>query len=130
MKSTFGSKSRQEFSRRQFLATAAAAVALPTFIPASALGRAGRPAPSDRIVVGIVGWGMMGPGNTKGLMAQKDCQVVAACDLDKRPLQQAVDTINKQYGNSDCKAYHDYREMMVRQDNDAVMLAEPDRWHA
>ena len=72
----------------------------------------------------------MGPGNTKGLMKEKDCQVVAACDLDKRPLQQAVDTINKGYDNTDCKAYHDYREMMARDDIDAVMLAVPDHWHA
>ena len=130
MKSTFRSKSRPEFSRRQFLATTAAAIALPTFIPASALGRAGRPAPSDRIVVGIVGWGMMGPGNTSGLMAQKDCQVVAACDLDKGPLQKAVDAINKKNGNTDCKAHADYREMIARDDIDAVMLAIPDHWHA
>jgi predicted dehydrogenase len=80
--------------------------------------------------MGIVGWGMMGPGNTKGLMAQKDCQVVAACDLDQRYLDKAVQTINQNYGNSDCKAYHDYREMMARDDIDAVMLAVPDHWHA
>lgn len=80
--------------------------------------------------MGIVGWGMMGPGNTDGLMKQKDCQVIAACDLDKRPLEKAVGTINKFYGNQDCKAYHDYREMMARKDIDAVMLAVPDHWHA
>jgi len=119
-----------KLSRRHFIATTAAAVAGPTFIPASALGKNGHAAPSDRIVMGIVGWGMMGPGNTQGFMAQKDCQVVAACDLDKRPLQQAVDTINRHYDNSDCKAYHDYREMMAREDIDAVMLAVPDHWHA
>ena len=117
-------------SRRRFIVAAGAAVAAPMIIPASALGKGGRSAPSERIVVGIVGWGMMGPGNTKGLMGEKDCQVVAACDLDKRPLQQAVDTINKNYGNSDCKAYHDYREMIARDDIDAVMLAVPDHWHA
>jgi len=117
-------------SRRRFIAAASAAIAAPTFIPASALGNEDRPAPSERIVIGIVGWGMMGPGNTKGLMKEKDCQVVAACDLDKRPLQQAVDTINKGYDNTDCKAYHDYREMMARDDIDAVMLAVPDHWHA
>src|SRR6266496_6515834 len=117
-------------SRRRFIGAAAAALAAPTLIPASALGKDGRTAPSDRIVVGIVGWGMMGPGNTQGLMAEKDCQIVAACDLDKRPLQQAADAINKHYGNTDCKSYHDYREMMAREDIDAVMLAVPDHWHA
>src|ERR1051325_11233648 len=124
------SASSQGISRRRFIATTAAAVAAPKIVPASALGKGDQPAPSERIVVGIGGWGMMGPANTKGLMAEKDCQVVAACDLDKRPLQQTVDTINKNYGNTDCKAYHDYREMMARDDMDAVMLAVPDHWHA
>jgi len=127
MKSTAASSG---ISRRQFITTTAAAIAAPAFIPASALGRGGAVAPSERIVVGIVGWGMMGPGNTSGLMGNKDCQVVAACDLDKRPLQKAVDAINKNYGNTDCKAYHDYREMFARTDIDAVMLAVPDHWHA
>src|SRR5439155_13779918 len=111
--------------RRRFITATATAIAAPTLIPASALGKEGRPAPSERIVIGIVGWGMMGPGNTQGLMAEKDCQVVAACDLDKRPLQQAVNAVNKQYSNNDCTAYHDYREMMARTDRDAVMLAVP-----
>jgi len=124
------SSTSSKVSRRQFIATTAAAIAAPTFIPASALGKAGRPAPSERIVVGIVGWGMMGPGNTSGLMAQKDCQVVAACDLDTRPLQKAVDAVNKKYENTDCRSYHDYREMFARDDIDAVMLAVPDHWHA
>lgn len=128
MKKTSPAASR--ISRRRFIATTAAAAAAPTLIPASALGRENQPAPSERIVVGIVGWGMMGPENTKGLMAEKDCQVVAACDLDQRPLQQAVAEINKHYGNHDCKSYHDYREMMARDDIDAVMLAVPDHWHA
>ena len=89
-------------NRRQFLATAGLAIAAPTFIPASALGRADKPAPSNRIVVGSVGWGMMGPDNTGELMNLPDCQVVAICDLDKNKLKQATDTINGHYKNQDC----------------------------
>ena len=37
---------------------------------------------------------------------------------------------NKNYGNTDCKAYHDYREMFANTDIAAVMLAVPDHWHA
>src|SRR6476659_2931104 len=117
-------------SRRRFLAAAGAAIAAPTIIPASALGKDGRPSPSNRITMGIVGWGMMGPGNTKSFLDQSDCQVVAACDLDRRPLGQALDAINTRYGNKDCASYDDYREMMARDDIDAVMLAVPDHWHA
>jgi len=80
--------------------------------------------------MGVVGWGMMGPGNTKAFLGQTDCQIVAACDLDKNHLEQAVNTVNQHYGNQDCKAYHDYREMIARPDIDAIMLAVPDHWHA
>ena len=63
-------------------------------------------------------------------LGMNDGQVVAACDLDKNHLQQALDKINGHYKNQDCKPYHDYREMMARKDIDAVMLAVPDNWHA
>ncbi len=118
-----------QFSRRQFLATTGAALALPTIVPSSVLGLGDKIAPSNRITVGVVGWGMQGPGNTKALMELADCQVVAACDLDKNHLQSAVDAINGHYQNQDCKAHHDYRELMARTDIDAVMIAVPDHWH-
>jgi hypothetical protein len=119
-----------EISRRRFLAVTGATVAVPVLAPASVLGGESQPAPSSRITLGVVGWGMMGPGNTEAFLNQKDCQVVAACDLDQKHLEQALNTINGHYGNKDCKAYKDYRELMARKDIDAVMLAVPDHWHA
>lgn len=74
-----------------------------------------------------MGW--QGPGNTRSFLASDDCQVVAACDIDKGHLQAAVKMINDNYGNEDCKAYHDYRELLARDDIDAVMIAVPDHWH-
>ena len=58
-----------------------------------------------------------------------DCQVVAACDIDANHLQAAVKKVNDAYGNEDCKGYHDYRELLARDDIDAVMIAVPDHWH-
>jgi predicted dehydrogenase len=118
--------------RRRFLGlagAAGAAFAIPTFIPGSALGLDGRAAPSERITIGVVGWGMMAPGNTDGLMKLPDCQVVASCNIDKDHLRKSLDTINKFYGNQDCAHYHDYRKMFARKDIDAVMIAVPDHWH-
>ena len=91
--------------------------------------RIGR-APSNRITLGIVGCGGMGIGNTEGFLKLEECQVVAACDVDKGHLAKAVDLINTRYKNKDCKGYHDCRELMARMDIDAVMLALPDHWHA
>ena len=121
--------SRSGLNRRQFLATTSAALASPLIVSSRVLGAAGKPAPSERITLGVVGWGMMGPGNTEAFLAQPDCQVVAACDLDKEHLEQAVNAVNGHYKNHDCKPYHDYRELMAREDIDAVMLAVPDHWH-
>ncbi len=102
---------------------------LPLNQPGCVSGPAKRPRPSGRINLGVVGWGMQGPANTMSFLAEQDCQVIAACDLAQDHLTQAVDTINDHYQNKDCKAYHDYREMMARDDLDAVMLAVPDHWH-
>ena len=118
---------RTPYTRRQFLGASAAAIGFPTIVPSSVFGQN---APSNRITMAAVGWGMQGPGNMNSFMNEPDCQVVAACDLDKKHLQAAVDTINKRNNNTDCKAYHDYRELMARKDIDAVMLAVPDNWHA
>ncbi len=119
-----------KLSRRRFLALTGLAVAAPTFIPARALGRAGEVAPSNRITMGVVGWGMQAPSNTRAFLGHSTCQVVAACNIHKGHLKSALDTINGHYKNQDCKAYVDYREMMARKDIDTVMLAVPDTWHA
>ena len=50
-----------DFSRRCFLAGTAVALGMPCFVPASALGRAGRPAASERITVGVIGQGNRAP---------------------------------------------------------------------
>jgi predicted dehydrogenase len=120
-------KKLTSISRRRFIATTAAAIALPTIVPSSIFGQN---APSKRITVGVIGWGMQGPDNTRNFLAEKDCRVVAVCDVDKNHLKDGVDTVNENYQNKDCAAYHDYRELLARKDIDAVMIAVPDHWHA
>jgi len=123
MKNPSSSPTSLPLNRRDFLKVAGAAAILPR----SAWGR---PSASNRITIGVIGWGMMGPANTKAFLELGDCQVVAACDIHTAHLQTAVDTVNAKYGNQDCKAYHDYREMIARDDIDAIMIAVPDHWHA
>jgi predicted dehydrogenase len=115
-------------SRRRFLSLTGAALALPTILPQSVWARADKP--SNRITLGVIGCGTMGTGNTKDFLKLKDCQIVAACDVDKDHLAKLVGTINDHYKNADCKSYPDFRQVLERTDIDAVMIAVPDHWHA
>jgi predicted dehydrogenase len=121
--------SASRMDRRRFLTATGAAVALPFILPSGLCAAPFRRGPNDRINLAAIGWGMQGPGNTRNFLASADCQVVAVCDLDKHHLNEAVKTVNEHYGNKDCKAYHDFRELLAREDIDAVMIAVPDHWH-
>ncbi len=117
-------------NRRQFLKDAAVAVGFPYIVSSASLGKAGTVAPSNRITMGCVGLGWQGPGNMNGFLNENDCKVLAVCDVDKNHLKNAANTVNRKYGNKDCTTYHDYRDLMARDDIDAVMLALPDHWHS
>ena len=70
-------------SRRHFLAGAGALAAAPYIIPASALGKAGRPAPSQRLNVGFIGYGTMAHDNIGNFLNNDSVQVVSVCDCNK-----------------------------------------------
>ncbi|MCS7336684.1 MAG: Gfo/Idh/MocA family oxidoreductase [Verrucomicrobiae bacterium] len=121
---------QEDLSRRKFLCRAGLALVAPTILPASVLGTEVRPAPSERITVGIIGFGWYGEVNTDGFLRQPECQVVAVCDVDQRHLKRGIQHVNEHYGNTDCKAYNDFRELCARRDIDVVVISVPDHWHA
>jgi predicted dehydrogenase len=120
--------------RRQFLtrsAKLAGAVALPYFIPASALGRNGALAPGNRIVMAGIGIGGRGTGDLRVMLTQGDVQVVAVCDVQKSKREAAKNLVDSHYGNSDCAVYADMRQLLAeRTDVEGVLIATGDRWHA
>jgi len=120
---------KQQANRRDFIKAATAAVAVPYLIPGSALGADGRTAPSNRIVMGGIGIGSQGSGDQNAFLGREDVQYVAACDVHKGHLQEAVMRANDWYDRNTCKGYHDYREVLARSDIDAVHIATPDHWH-
>jgi predicted dehydrogenase len=121
----------QRYNRRQFLRTTAqiASCAVPIIIPAAALGRAGRIAPSERIVVGCIGVGTMGTVDMRAMMSLPEAQVVAICDVNRNAREQAKQLVNAQYGGEVCATYNDFRELLDRRDIDAVNIATLDSWH-
>jgi len=123
----------KKLDRRNFFKKAAgvsaAAFALPYIIPSSALGKGNVVAPSDRIVMGVIGSGSMGTGDMNSFMGKKEVQMVAACDVDKAHRERAKKLMDQRYENTDSKIYGDYREFLANEKLDAVILALPDQWH-
>ena len=119
-------------TRREFIKVAGLAstvLALPTFIPASALGRDGAVAPSERIRVGGIGLGNQGGGDFGGFLGSPDVQYLAVCDVRKNVRDGKKAQVDERYKSKDCAAYNDFRELLAREDIDAVHVATPDHWH-
>lgn len=118
----------ESISRRHFVrTTAAATVAAPTIIPAHVLGKN---APSNKITVGFIGTGGHGTGwNLPSYLNNEDAKILVACDVDDNRMNHAKGIINQNYDNKDCATTKDFREVLARDDIDAVMISTPDHWH-
>ena len=130
-------------SRRGLLERSAAAAggilvagAAPAFVPASALGKEGRPAPSERIGVGVIGTGSRGGNHFDASLGFSNTQVLAACDPQSKKAQHYKAKAEAHYAKTapsgtykGCAAYQDFRELTGRDDIDAVFIAAPENWH-
>jgi predicted dehydrogenase len=117
-------------NRRRFLAAGALAVAAPLVLPSRVLGREGVLSPNERIVLGLIGYGNRGREITGDFVGdRRNYQLVAMCDCYKTHLDNGVARVNNDYGNSDCKGYEKYEDILERKDIDAVAVATPDHWH-
>ncbi len=142
---THTSLNRRAFVQRMGLLAGAAAI--PSIIPASALGRGPSVAPSDRVTMGFIGMGSMGMNNLRGFIAMPDVQVLAVCDVNtaggnyqgrglkgREPAREFVESTYAERTSagtySGCGAYRFFWEVLQRDDIDAVCLALPDHWHA
>jgi len=114
--------SRREFLRRGVIASAGL-LAFPNLIPASALGRDGTVAPSNRVALGAVGF-EMGLTNLRNLMGVRGVEVVALCDVDSTNLARGAAVA------PNARLFRDWREMIERGKLDAVTAAVPDHVHA
>ncbi len=119
--------------RRRFLKRAAAVAggiaAAPYVITSTALGGEGRPPASQRITTGYLGTGPRGLLNIREQLSCPQAQVVAVCDVWKPVRQRAKGVVDAHYKNADCKMYVDFRDLLARDDIDAVGIASPDHWH-
>lgn len=114
-------------------------MAAPIVLPSSTLGRGGDTAPSDRIAMGFVGLGGQGSGHLfggawtylpGGYLARKDVQVLAVCDVQQKRADHGKARVQEHYEQRFGKgsyhavsAYNDIRDMLLRDDIDAVLIA-------
>jgi predicted dehydrogenase len=131
---------KRKMSRRRFLATAGKGVVassvvagFPAVVPASVFGAA---SPSNRINVGAIGTGRISRGHDlPGIWQHDIARVMAACDLDRRRLDDAKTLINGYYGKKTGKPYDgvagytNYHDLLANKDVDAVVISTPDHWH-
>mgnify|MGYP003327712385 CR=1 FL=1 len=75
------------------------------------------------IKVGIIGLGYWGPNLVRNFENNRNCEVVAFCDLDNSLL--------KKYHNKfpDSKFYNDYKKLLKCSDIDACVIATPVATH-
>ena len=106
-------------SRRTFLTSAAATLAIPTILPRSVFGA------NEKVVTGHIGVGNQGKGNLLAFLKNAG----AVCDVDSQRLATAA-TILEKSGVAKPGFYKDYRELLDRKDIDAVVITVPDHWHA
>ncbi|MBL8173424.1 MAG: Gfo/Idh/MocA family oxidoreductase [Bryobacterales bacterium] len=114
-------------SRRAFVGAVAAGTALQAQVTARSASRV--IGAGDRVRVGIIGTGGMGTVHLRAFMKQsedeKDIEVVGVSDIYTKRKQRARDIAKL----SDKQVHHDYRDLLARNDIDAVLIAAPDHWH-
>jgi len=124
-------KTKTIITRRRFLKTAtAAAMTAPWIVPSSVLGRGGIVAPSERIILGGIGIRRRGEYVLSTMLPQPDVRFAAIADVraDRRAAVKAI--ADKHNGDDKCTMYRDFRELLARDDIDAMLIATGDRWHA
>jgi predicted dehydrogenase len=125
----------QRSTRRDFMKVASlAGIAASTVISRSVLGDDRQAAASERITLGFIGVGKQNGGHLGRFLGMGDVQVLAVCDVDttrrEHAQQRVIDQYSQQGSGAGCDAYVDFRELLARDDIDAVVIATPDHWHA
>ena len=128
---------RKEINRRQFLkgaaGSAASSVVFPYLVPSSVFGGS---APSERITLGFIGTGKQSQHLMRSFLNSPGTQVLAACDVDRLKLERGKKIVEDFYASKNagsykgCDMYGHFRDLLARDDIDAVVIATPDHWHA
>ncbi len=99
-----------------------------SFILAGGAAMAADAAPSDQIVLGLIGAGGRGTLVMTTFQKNPAVRVGAICDVYEPNLERGLSTAGKTPGTKP-KAYRNYRQLLEDQDITAVLIATPEHWH-
>jgi predicted dehydrogenase len=139
-------------NRREFLRTSAAAAAAGLVLPALpscvSAPRVRRPAPSERINMAMIGFGTIAHSSCMNFLGDERVQMVAVADpisdlpnygykgelrggrlVGQKKIEEYYAEHAKGGKFRGVKVYEDFREMLDREDIDAVYIDTPDHWH-
>ena len=126
-----------QLTRRKFLKTAAigavGVAVFPQFVTSCQNKKAGEVA--DGIIrLGFIGLGQQAMYLLNGFMGMPEVEVVAGCDVygikRERFLKRVNDHNVTQQKSVAVEVYENYKDLIAREDIDAVVIATPDHWHA
>ncbi len=114
----------QPVDRRRFLqGSLSASAAL------SVTNRRSAAAPSDKIILGIMGVGGRGRLLLQSLVKRSDVKIKYICDADRRAYGPAAEIVMD--GHDKKPAFvQDFRKMLEDPEVDGIVIATSDRWHA
>lgn len=92
--------------------------------------KSGYVSPNDKLSMILIGCGGMGRALLSQFLTFNDVQVIAICDVDDNQLVEAKSMVDNAYGNTDCRIYKDFRQILQKEKTDTAALALPDHWHA
>jgi hypothetical protein len=107
-----------------------AAVAAPQVLSGLVLGGGSDVLPSEKIVMAGIGIGGRGSGVLGEFLGQADVRCMAVCDARADRRQRVKKMVDDRYGNHDCLVYRDFRELLARDDLDAVLITTGSNNHA
>src|SRR5262245_50797601 len=119
-------------SRRDFIKAGAAAGLLVTTRQVAAnqyvmetSQEAAKTSPNDKIRFATIGMGIQGSSDTRSAMSTGLGEIVAVSDVYDGRRERSQEVWGKQIFTT-----RDYREVLARNDVDAVIIATPDHWHS
>jgi len=125
----------KNLNRRRFIQNSVLAGAALT-VPVSLTSKESKTAllsNKEKIKIGVIGSGLRGQSHIDLALNRKDCDVTVICDIDPQMIASTLKLFDKK-SKPHPKVYsggpYEYRNMLEKEDIDAVLIATPWEWHS